>query len=51
VAEESGTDRDPLGVTTGSWRATSIAAQRINAWLGVEIDFDEARADALLDEE
>ncbi|MEV8241436.1 hypothetical protein AB0O90_14425 [Microbacterium testaceum] len=41
----------PLGVTTGSWRATSIAAQRINAWLGVEIDFDEARADALLDEE
>lgn len=37
-------DEIHLGVTTGTWEATSIAARRINAWLGVEIDFDEDQA-------
>lgn len=44
-------DEFPLGVTTGTWEATSVAAQRINAWLGVEVDFDEGRAETLLDED
>jgi hypothetical protein len=28
---------------------TAASARRINAWLGVDVDFDEARADLLLD--
>lgn len=43
-------DEFPLGVTTGTWEATSAAARKINAWLGVDLDFDENRADALFDE-
>lgn len=39
----------PLGVTTGTWEATAVAARRINAWLGVDVDFDEVRANTLLD--
>lgn len=41
----------PLGVTTGTWDATGLAARKINKWLAVEVDFDEGRAGALLDED
>lgn len=44
-------DEIQLGVTTGSWEATSNAARRINAWLGAEVDFDEDRAYRLLEED
>ncbi|MGC0368977.1 hypothetical protein RKD05_001229 [Microbacterium sp. SLBN-111] len=44
-------DEIQLGVTTGTWEATSIAAKRINAWLGAEVEFDEERAYRLLDED
>jgi hypothetical protein len=44
-------DEFPLGVTTGTWEATSAAARKINEWLGVQVDFDEVRANRLLDEE
>lgn len=40
-----------LGVTTGTWEATSVAARRVNAWLGAEVDFDEDRACRLLEED
>lgn len=48
-----GTESDefPLGVTTGTWEATTRASRRINAWLGAEVEFNEDRADSLLDEE
>lgn len=39
----------PLGITTGTWEMTAVAAGRINAWLGVDVDSDEARVDLLLD--
>ena len=46
-------DRDefPLSVTTGTWEATAAASRKINAWLGVDFDFDEDRAQTLLDED
>lgn len=44
--------REPfqIGVSTGTWQATAAGARAINAWLGVEIEFDELRADVLLDD-
>lgn len=48
-----GPERDefPIGVATGTWEATGLASRKINSWLQVEVDFDEGRAGALLDED
>lgn len=39
----------PLGVTTATWEAAALASRKINAWLEVEVDFEQGRADTLLD--